>query len=258
MELLQISGILLLGLAVGSFLSAAVYRLRIREFKSLLFGRSFCPSCKKTLRVRDLIPLLSFLWLRGKCGFCRKKIPQHYFWVELCTALVFGLAAFSIGFQNLLLLAWNLLFITVLIFLASFDFQFTEIPDEVSLPAAALAFLGSFLNFTVTPLMSLTGLLVGGGFFAIIVLLSQGRWMGGGDIRMGLLLGALLGWKGFLVALFLASFSGSVLGIIQILQKKRKLKSALPFAPFLTAGGIIALLFGEGIWAGYWLLVSGG
>ena len=251
MESILIFGIAILGLVLGSFLNAAVYRLKIREIKSLFFGRSSCPLCKKTLRIHDLIPLVSYLLLRGKCGFCRKKISAHYFWVELLTALIFGLVAWQIGFQNLSLLAWNLFFIIVLIFLASFDAQYGEVPDEVSLPAFFLAFLGSFFAFTLTPLASLVGMFVGGGFFGAIVIASNGKWMGGGDIRIGLLLGALLGWQGFAVALFIASVSGSVFGIIQILSKKWQLKSPLPFAPFLAMGGIAVMLFGKEIWDWY-------
>ncbi|MBU1089624.1 prepilin peptidase [Patescibacteria group bacterium] len=251
MELIPIFGIGIFGLAVGSFTNAAVYRLKICEIKSIFFGRSFCPRCKKTLRARDLIPLASFLLLRGRCRFCRKKISPHYFWVELATAVAFGGVAVFTGFADLALLSWNLFFTAIFIFLASFDFLFGEIPDEVSLPASLLAFLGSFLAFTIAPCESLIGLLAGGGFFAAIVLISNGKWMGGGDIRFGLLLGALLGWQGFAIAVFAASFLGSTVGVIQILQKKKKLKSALPFAPFLAAGGVAAILFAEEIWEWY-------
>ena len=251
MGFLQIFVIGIIGSAVGSFLNSAVYRLRIREFKSIFLGRSFCPNCKKSLRARDLIPLVSFFLLGRKCQFCTQKISTHYFWVELITASIFGLIAWQMGFGQNSLLLWHLLFATVLIFLASFDFQFGEIPDEVSLPATLFAFLGSFFIFTISPAESLVGLLIGGGFFTAIVLASNGKWMGGGDIRMGLLLGALLGWQGFLIALFIASFSGSIVGIAQVIQKKKKLKSTLPFAPFLAMGGIIALLFSEKIWEYY-------
>lgn len=253
-------GVGLLGLAVGSFLNAAVYRLRIKEFKSIFSGRSFCVNCKKTLHIRDLIPLASYLLLRKKCRFCATKISAHYFWVELITALVFGLVAAVVGFENLPLLAWNLFFVTVFIFIASFDFQFGEIPDEVSLPAIVIAGLGSFLVFPLTPLQSLLGLIVGGGFFVGIILLNQLAyklkltsitWMGGGDIRFGALLGALLGWQNFLIALFAASLIGSLVGGLLMCQKKKGFFSPLPFGPFLALGGLLALLFGNEIWSWY-------
>jgi len=253
-------GIGLLGLAVGSFLNAAVYRLRIKEFKSIFFGRSFCTACKKTLHLRDLVPLASYLLLQKKCRFCAQKISSHYFWVEFITALVFGLVAAVVGFENLPLLAWNLFFVTIFVFIASFDFQFGEIPDEVSLPAIVLAFLGSFLAFTLTPLQSLLGLTVGGGFFVGIILLNQLAyklkltlitWMGGGDIRFGALLGVLLGWQNFLIVLFTASLIGSIVGGLLMLQKKKGFFSPLPFGPFLALGGLLALLFGNEIWSWY-------
>ncbi len=250
MEIFLLVVIGALGLAVGSFINAAVYRLRAGKFKSILTGRSFCPKCKKNLAARDLIPLVSFLWLRGKCRFCHKKIAVHYFIIELTTAVAFLLVALfgASGTESLL---WNLFFVSILIFIASFDAQFGEIPDEVALPAIVLALAGSFLAFTLAPLTALIGALVGGGFFTALVLISDGKWMGGGDIRVGLLLGALTGWRGFIVALFVASFLGSVVGTIQILRKKKKLKSALPFAPFLAFGGIVAILFSQQICAWY-------
>ena len=94
-------------------------------------------------------------------------------------------------------------------------------------------------------------MLVGGGFFTVIVVASNGKWMGGGDIRIGLLLGALLGWQGFATALFIASVSGSIFGVVQIFSKKRRLKSPLPFAPFLAMGGIAVMLFGKELWDWY-------
>ncbi len=251
MDSIFIFGFVLLGLAVGSFLNAAVYRLRIKEFKSIFFGRSFCVKCKHTLRVCDLIPLASFLFLRGKCRFCSEKISNHYFWTEFITAITFGTVAAFTGLESLPLLVWNLFFVAIFIFIASFDFQFGEIPDEVSLPAAGIALLGSFFAFTPDFTTSLIGLLVGGGFFAAIVVFSDGKWMGGGDIRIGLLLGALLGWQGFVIALFTASIFGSIVGVTQILLGKHKLKSTLPFAPFLALGGVVAFLFSEGIWEWY-------
>ncbi|MFH0776603.1 MAG: prepilin peptidase [Patescibacteria group bacterium] len=250
MEIFLILVIGALGLAVGSFINAAVYRLRIREFRSLLWGRSFCPSCKKTLAARDLVPLLSFLWLKGKCRFCKKKIGSHYFWVELATAVAFLLTA-TFGPCGTGALLWNLFFVSVLIFLASFDAQFGEIPDEVAWPTAAIALLGSILVFAPGLPAALLGALVGGGFFTIIVLASNGKWMGGGDIRLGLILGLLLGWRGFAAALFIASLTGSLVGVYEIYRGRKKFKSPMPFAPFLAGGGIIALLFAEKIWTWY-------
>ncbi|MFH1375143.1 MAG: A24 family peptidase [Patescibacteria group bacterium] len=239
-----------LGLILGSFVNAAVYRLRYRK-PGLFFGRSKCIRCGHTLHARDLIPLLSYLLLHGRCRYCDKGIGSHYAWTELLFALTFIVVALFTPFGEIGLLTWNLLFAGILLFLASYDMQFGEIPDEISLPAAALALIGIALPFTLSLGTGLIGLFVGGGFFAGLVLISNGKWMGGGDIRMGLLLGALVGWKGFLIALFFASVVGSVVGLTQVIRKKRKLRSPLPFGPFLALGGIIAILFTNQVWEWY-------
>lgn len=250
MDFLLLFGAAGLGLILGSFTNAAAYRLRYRK-PGLFFGRSKCVKCGHTLHARDLIPLLSYTLLRGKCRHCDKSIGSHYFWTELLFALTFVVVAFFTGFTEIGLLLWNLLFAGIFLFLASYDLQFGEIPDELSLPAALLALLGIALPFTPSLSTSLIGFFIGGGFFAGLVLISNGKWMGGGDIRMGLLLGALLGWQGFLIALFFASVVGSVVGLTQVIRKKRKLRSPLPFGPFLALGGIIALLFTNQVWEWY-------
>ena len=242
--------LVIIGLSIGSFINAAVYRLKSKQ-RGLLFGRSICPSCKKILGVRDLVPLLSYLFLKGKCRYCKSKIGGHYFWVELITALAFLGIGLTAQFENIPFLLWQLLFTAVFIFLASYDFQFGEIPDEISLPATIVAFASSFFTLTQTPLQSLIGLMVGAVFFFCLVWFSKGKWMGGGDIRLGALLGALLGWQGFLIALLFASALGSVIGILQILFTQKKLKSPVPFGPYLALGGYLTLIFGEQIWSWY-------
>lgn len=240
-----------LGLITGSFINAAVYRLRNRELKSLIWGRSICRLCKRQLTVRDLIPLLSYLIQRGKCRFCHKKFGARYFYVELITLLAFLGLALHQGFQHPALLAGQLFFTAVLIFIAYYDYLYHEIPDAVSLPAIVLALLGVFY-FPFPGLGSaLIGFLVGGGFFLLLILISRGRWLGGGDLRLGALMGLLLGWQGFLLALFLASAVGSIVGGILLQQKMLKLKSQLPFGPFLALGTYLALLFGEMFWSWY-------
>ncbi|MFH0834333.1 MAG: prepilin peptidase [Patescibacteria group bacterium] len=245
MEIFLIVVIGALGLAVGSFLNAAVYRLHIGKPQSLLTDRSICPNCKKKLAVRDLIPLVSFLVLRGKCRFCKKPIDPIYFWTELATGLAF-LAVALFGACGTIPLLLNLLFVSILIFLGSYDARFGEIPDSIAIFGIVFA-----LIFAPHFWPAVLGALVGGGFFTALVLISNGKWMGGGDIRLGLLLGALGGWRGFAVALFVASFTGSLFGLTQIFKKKKKLKSAIPFAPFLAVGGIVAILFTEKIWSWY-------
>jgi leader peptidase (prepilin peptidase)/N-methyltransferase len=239
-----------LGLLIGSFLNAALYRLRNNK-AGIASGRSACPSCGHQLAAQDLIPVLSYLFLRGRCRYCNQKIGLHYPLVELITAASFGLATWQLGVGNLWELSWVLLFTAVLIFLASYDWQYFEIPDAVSLPAVGLALTGSLLPFGLNFIDALIGTIVGGSFFFVLVAASNGRWMGGGDIRLGALLGALLGWQLTLIAIFLAALVGSLAGLLQICQKKKQLKSAVPFGPALALGGYLALLWGHQIWDWY-------
>jgi len=244
----------LAGLIAGSFINAAVPRIREKDFAGLLTGRSHCPHCRHELSWKDLLPVASYLALRGHCRYCDKKIGARYLAVELITAATFaGIASFSAG--GISLLVWQLFFAAVLIFLAVYDYETHEIPDEISLPAAGLALGSNLLPFTLSFGESAIGALVGGGFFLAIVLMSNGKWMGGGDIRLGLLLGALLGWQIFVVALFLASVAGAAVGSIAMKLGKKEAKSEIPFAPFLAFGGIVALLFGQQIWWSYLGLV---
>lgn len=240
----------LVGLIFGSFLAAGIERLHLRDGRFWL-GRSRCLSCHKILAARDLIPLVSFWLLKGRCRFCQIKIPRVTLVLEILTSGVFILVAFFT--RDLGILLWNLIFVTVLIFLAVYDFLYQEIPDEVSLPVICLVFLSSWLTFTPTPWASFGGLILGGGFLAVLILVSQGRWFGGGDLRFAALLGGALGPLGLLLAFFLASFSGTLVGLILIRLGRKKLNSQIPFGPFLGFGGLIALLFGKQFWNWYLL-----
>lgn len=240
------------GLFWGSFLAASLVRLRLRDAKFWL-GRSRCLSCQKQLALRDLIPVLSFLFLRGRCRFCQQKIPYQDFALEILTGFAFAVTAY-LGYDFISThLIWCLFLASVLIFLAAYDFLYYEIPDEVVLPSLGFIWIGSLLSFTPTPLASSLGILLGGSAFALLVLISQGRWLGGGDIRFAALLGGFLGPLGLLIAIFLASLSGVIIGGGLILTKRKKLSSPIPFGPLLALGGFLSLFFGTQIWNWYLL-----
>jgi prepilin signal peptidase PulO-like enzyme (type II secretory pathway) len=253
----------ILGLLIGSFINCVVYRLH--QGVSFLNGRSFCPHCKKSILWYDNIPLLSFLLLRGHCRACQKKISPTYPLVELAGGILFLLVALHI-YPALLATGYGLLpattltiirdwlFAGLLLVIFLYDLKYYLIPDVFVLPAAALALIfnialaalensslhlliSSFLNFFVSALLA-------GGFFLFLFLISKGKWIGGGDIRLGLLLGALLGWPDVLVALFLAYVSGAIIGVFLIAFKKKTMASAVPFGTFLTASAFIVLLWG--------------
>ncbi len=247
---LQLIAIGALGLIVGSFLNAAIYRLRYHK-SGLATGRSTCPHCQHTLAARDLIPVLSYLLLHGKCRYCSKPIGIHYPLVELTTAFGFALMAWQLGVGNLFMLGWLLLFTAVLIFLAAYDWLYGEIPDEVSLPAIGVALVGSFLGFTPDLFSAFLGLLIGGGAFLLLVVISKGKWMGGGDIRLLALIGTLAGWPLILVAILFGAFIGTAIGLPQVYLGTKKMRSSLRAGGFYAAGGYFALLYGQQFWNWY-------
>lgn len=232
----------LLGAALGSFLNAVSLRMTAGE--QFVFGSSRCPHCNHALKVADLVPVLSFVVLRGRCRYCHERIALHYPLVELALAGLFALTYLTAGASvRGAFLAVELSFLTVL-FLT--DLRGHILPDEISLPAIALAILGVLL-FHQSIKGALLGAAVGGGFFLVQYLVSRGRWIGGGDIRLGFLLGLLLGWPLTLLALFLAYLGGGLVGAGLLFSHRTKLGSHLPFGTFLAAAAAVTLFFGRTI-----------
>jgi len=240
----------LLGLIIGSATNAAIYRLHAKK-PGFLTGRSACPHCDHELSALDLVPVLSWVLLGGECRYCHANISKQYPIVELVMAATFALLTWHVGIENFFALGWSLLVAAVLVFIAAYDAVYGEIPDEISLPAIPVAVLASYFSFTPSWSDSLMGLAVGGGLFLLLVLISNGRWMGGGDIRLIALLGALLGWQGVLLTIFLASLGGSLVGGILMYFKKATGQTALPFGPALVAAAFINMIWGDVIISWY-------
>lgn len=241
----------LLGLAVGSFLNCVIFRLEKGE--SPWRGRSHCFACQKELGIRDLLPVVSFVWQKGKCRYCHKKISWQYPLVELAAALSFVLAAwFRLGWAREIAFEWlfrDWLFISFLIIIFVYDLRYYLILDRVVLPAIIIA-LSVNLLLGVAWINLLIGVLVGGLFFLLQYLVSSGRWLGGGDIRLGVLMGAILGWPGVAVAITLAYFIGSIVSLSLLAFKKKTWQSQLPLGTFLTAAVLIAMYWGKPCWSG--------
>lgn len=249
--------VFILGLFVGSFLNVVIYRLHRAE--SFVKGFSKCLFCGHRLYPMDLFPLFSFVFLRGKCRYCKTKISWQYFLVELATACGFVLIfthiftetniIFWLNNLDLLALAqlffwWLMLCFLLIIFV--YDLKYYLILDQVSLPAIVLAFvINLFFGFAWQAL--LLAVVVGGGFFLLQFLLSKGKWIGGGDVRIGLLMGALLSWPKVLTALFLAYVLGGLFATGLLLFKKKSWGDKLPFGTFLTLATFIVLLYGEAL-----------
>jgi leader peptidase (prepilin peptidase) / N-methyltransferase len=251
------SFIFIFGLIVGSFLNCVIYRLEKEE--SFLFGRSYCPRCKKILKAIDLIPVLSFLFLRGNCRYCKKKISWQYPLVELGNAFLFVLFFqhfnfFLPGF-NFLAFIFYLAISCFLVVIFVYDLKHFLIPDKIIFPAIGLALIYNLFNFNNLLFNFLPSALAGFLFFLIIYLVSQGRWLGFGDVKLVFLLGLFLGFPNILVGLFLSFTIGAIIGIGLIILKSKNLKSEVPFAPFLVVGSFIAFFWGEKILNWYLSLI---
>ena len=240
------------GLCIGSFLNVVICRIEKEE--GFVKGRSYCPHCKHTLSWADLVPVFSFIFLGGKCRYCHKKISVQYPLVEMLTGLVF-LLIFNLSYPGVLftdafsiLSGLNLLFLlyvfSSLIIIFIYDLKYFLIPDQVLFPAIIVAFLYRLLQ-TGTIWNFVFAVLLASGFFLSIFLISKGKWMGFGDVKLAILLGLLLGFPNILTGLFLSFAFGAIIGIILILLSKNGLKSEVPFAPFLIAGTFAAMFFGD-------------
>lgn len=234
------------GLAIGSFLNVVIFRLG--KNKSFFWGRSACPKCNKKIAWFDNLPVISFIWLRGRCRQCQNKISWQYILVELATAIIFTWLYFSFGLSVKFLA--TALFSCFLLVIFVYDLKHRLILDQVTLPAMAFGFLANlYLGLGFWNLI--LAAVIGSSFFALQFFVSQGRWVGGGDIRLGALMGFMLGWKFLLVALFLAYVGGSIVGLALIGLKRKEMSSAIAFGPFLTLATFITLIYGSSLLSWY-------
>lgn len=246
-----------LGSVVGSFLNAWVWRVRAGE--SIVRGRSMCPHCRHALRAPDLIPLISFVLRRGKCAYCRKNISLQYPLVELALALVFvGFACVHriAPFDVSIIYLRDVLIAVFLTLTFVYDFLYMEILDQWTMyPALVLCFAS--LMFGWQSWLSLViGIGIGGGFFLLQYVVSQGRWIGAGDIRLGVFMGVILGWPLILFALFIAYIAGAGVSLILLALKKKRLASETPFGTYLAGATFIAMIWGKSVMDWYLGLIG--
>jgi prepilin signal peptidase PulO-like enzyme (type II secretory pathway) len=239
------------GLLIGSFLNALIWR--VHKGKSIAEGRSICTHCKHELAPKDLIPLLSYLMLGGKCRYCSKPIGLQYPLVELATAVLFGLSYWLLEPAGLVgwgeLLVW-LYVLASLIFLAVYDLRWMLLPNVVMFPAigVTLAWIGIRALLGDMPVSTLTGPLLAaavfGFFFLGLAVIAGGRLMGLGDVKLVVLMGLLLGIQKTILALLIGFNTAAVIGVGLIILGRKKRSDYIPFGPFLVIGTIAAYLYG--------------
>jgi len=231
--------VLILGIVIGSFLNVCIFR--IPEEISIARGFSFCPNCKNRIQPYDLIPVISYLFLRGSCRYCKKHISIQYPLVELLTGLLFVLVFYQFGLTPLGGLVAIL--VSVLIIITFIDLKHQIIPDELVIIIFVCGIISIFLS-DKSPWEHIIGFFTVSVILLVIAFLSKGG-MGGGDIKLMAAAGLFLGWKLILLSLLIASVAGSMVSIILLVSKKVDRKSMVPFGPFLSIGILTSALYGD-------------
>lgn len=239
-DAVRLAVVVAFGLVVGSFLNVVIARVPAR--RNVWRPRSSCPGCGATIAWHDNIPLLSFVLLHGRCRACAMRISWQYPVVEATTAALLGAAYLVLGSTPDFAVAVVLL--PTLVAITAIDLVHQLIPDVLTLPGTVTGFLANLATGHVSWLESLVGIAVGGGLFFVIIVASGGG-MGGGDMKLGAMLGAFLGWKVALLSIFVAVILGGVIAVALLGSGVRRRKDPIPFGPFLAAGGAVGFIWGE-------------
>ncbi|MCP4671961.1 MAG: prepilin peptidase [Desulfobacula sp.] len=238
--------IFVFGSCIGSFLNVCIYR--IPENKSIVFPGSFCPSCKNAIPLYLNIPILSYIFLMGKCKFCKFKIPIRYPLIESLAGIFALLLFLKFGFTPALF--YWFIFISALITISFIDFDHQIIPDVISLPGIIIFASSFYFLPEMTIKKTILGILVGGGSLYSVALiyyfLRKHEGMGGGDIKLLAMIGAATGIKGVIFTIFTGSLLGTFFGILIMLYTKvADTKFKIPFGPFLSLGAILYIFYGQ-------------
>ncbi|NCU30252.1 prepilin peptidase [Candidatus Saccharibacteria bacterium] len=259
---------IIVGLCIGSFAGAVAWRLH--ERKDFVSDRSECEHCHHKLSVLDLIPVFSWVFLAGRCRYCKKPIGMSALAVELFGAVAFvaSYLAWPFGFDNWLPIGLFVLWLVAVVFMAIlfvYDLRWKLLPDRVTFPLIILGglfFVGKQILLG-TPLASwplelILGLLPVAGLYMALYVVSHGKWVGLGDVKFGILIGLVLSWQSGLVALFLANLIGSAYILPQLALGNMKRSTKVPFGPFLIIATVIAFLWGREVIDWYTRLLSVG
>ena len=243
-----------IGICLGSFANACIYRLP--KNKQIITGRSFCPKCKKTIKWLDNIPLISFLLLNGKCRKCRKPISLKYFIIELITGI--GFLLIYLNFNNYLTIIFlSVLFLLYLI-IFFIDLKHFIIPDGLNFGIMALAIFKNFLpNFNASFIHDINQSIIGGivGYLSIWIIIYLYRvikkieGMGLGDAKLMTGIGLLFGWQSIPFVLFISAVLGLIFATPSLINKKKNLRSKIPFGPFIITACLIYFLYGDLIYS---------
>ena len=239
----------ILGLAVGSFLNVCIDRLP--RNKSIVFPPSHCEACQHKLAAKDLIPVFSYLRLRGRCRYCQASVPRRLFWVELATALIFALLYWHYGLSAEfgVMLFYACLFIIIFVI----DLEHGLILNKVVYPGMVVALLLALYPWPwLSESMGLRvanaalGGAIGFGIFLLIAIVSRGG-MGWGDVKLAALIGLATGFPLIILAIIMGAILGGIVAVALVIAKRRKRRETIPFGPFLALATMVTLLWGSNI-----------
>lgn len=261
MDYLLATYLFLLGACFGSFAGAVAWRLYVgRNFTK---ERSECEHCHHVLSPLDLIPVASWLWLRGRCRYCKKPIGSSALLSELTLGSVFVLSYLYWPFALTDGLGWAMFVVWLaatvcLTTLFLYDMKHYLLPDKIVFPLIALGvvlfvYRLSFQGMSVAqaPLELLLALLPVAGLYALLYAVSSGKWVGFGDVKLGIFIGLALGWQGALAALIIANLLGTLWVVPQLATKRLSRTDVVPFGPFLIVATVMAFLWADELLAGY-------
>lgn len=244
---------LVFGLFFGSFLNVLADRLPRGE--DVIFTRSHCDFCKKPLAWWELIPLLSYISLHGRCSKCHRKLSWQYPLMEFVTGLLFAIV-WSVSAQNALALLAALTLASALLVITVSDMKYQIIPDSMVLIGSAAASVYFFTLNPETILVRLASGCVAAFFLMLIWMVTRGRGIGYGDVKLAFLAGLVTGYPGIIVTMYTAFLTGATVGVILIITRAKTLKSKIAFGPFLIAGMLVSLIFGNSLIV-FWKGVAG-
>lgn len=238
----------ILGTVLGSFVKALADR---SITKKSFWGRSYCPKCRHKLTWYDLSPVISYILLRGRCRYCKKKIGIEYLLVEVVMGILIGFLFWQTlsvaGGSNFLLdLISKIFFITILVTLFLTDLKKMLIPDRIILPAISIGLIFLLMSAEFFVEGVLTGFLIG-GFFLGLIIITRGKGMGGGDVKLGAFIGLMLGFPQAIFAIVLSFLIGALFSIALIITGKKHFGQTIPFGPFLVLGSLTMLFWGQEI-----------
>ena len=249
MEITLIVLFAILGLEVGSFLNVCIDRLP--QNKSVAYPPSHCEACQHKLAAKDLIPVFSYLRLRGRCRYCQASVPRRLFWVELATALIFAFLCWHYGLSAGLgvMIFYACLFIIIFVI----DLEHGLILNKVVYPSMVVALLLALVpepGFSQLAAMRVANAAIGGGIgfaiFLLIAIVSHGG-MGWGDVKLAALIGLATGFPPVFLAIIMGAILGGIVAVALLIAKKRNRRQTIPFGPFLALAAMVTLLWGSNI-----------